>query len=108
MQLFTSADNVTLHAFAAEHQPCSSQSISPGHWTHISRPTTVAVEGWDRQPDARQFHRPCCAYYATVSVIVVVLLCKVYGVVWQGVLVPAEACQHLHHAANHDAVMWHS
>ena len=46
VQLRTSADNVTLLAFAAARraaarQPCSNRSISPVHLAHSSKPASV-------------------------------------------------------------------
>jgi len=79
VQLPTSADSVTLLAFAAERQPCSSRSISPAHRAHSSKPAAAACGGpimgrMDRRTDARKFHRPCSAYYASsVNNIVVII-----------------------------------
>jgi len=46
-------------------QPYSNQSISPARRAFSSKRATAATEWWDRQTDARQFHRPCSAYYAS-------------------------------------------
>ena len=65
------AVNVTLLAFAGERRrACSNRSISPGHRAQRSKPAAAAFGGrmmgqTDGQTDARQFHRPCSAYYAS-------------------------------------------
>ena len=79
VQLPTPADNVTLLAFAAERRPCNNRSIYmyPARRAHNNKPgrqkqchgcNPCLLCGADRQTDgqtdARQFHRPCCAYYA--------------------------------------------
>jgi len=38
----------------------STGPTAANHWRGVQRPNN----GTDRRTDARQFHRPCCAYYA--------------------------------------------
>jgi len=45
VQLPTSADNVTLLAFAAERRPCSNRPISPTRRAHSSKPAEAACGG---------------------------------------------------------------
>ena len=54
----TSADNVTLLAFAAERRPCSNRSISPGRLAQSSKPAAAACGSrmtgqTDRRTDGR-------------------------------------------------------
>ena len=63
VQLPTSADNVTLLAFAAERRPCVQQSIditSPPGPQQQTRGGGVRWDGrTDRHTDAQPLHRPC-------------------------------------------------
>ena len=61
VQLPTSADNVTLLAFAAERRPCSNRSISPGRRAHSSKPAAAAFGGFAvvGQTDTRQLDILC-------------------------------------------------
>ena len=56
VQLPTSADNVTLLTFAAEHQLCSNRSTSPCCWAHSIKPAAAMVNKllWTSLQDAQQ------------------------------------------------------
>jgi len=45
VQFPTTADYVTLLAFAAMHRPCGNQSISPAQLAHSSKPDAMACSG---------------------------------------------------------------
>ena len=76
VQLPTSAVNVTLLAFAAEcnlllctkllRRCCCGRhcrSISCRYSAQQQTANSVVGKWWDKQTDARRFHRPCSAYY---------------------------------------------
>ena len=65
VQLPASAGDVTLFVFAAERRPCSNRSVSPGCRPTAANPPRRPYGRIDRQTDARQFRRPCSAYYAS-------------------------------------------
>jgi len=88
VQLPTSADNVALLAFAAEHQPCSNHSIFPGDQDHRRKPAAMAcncqMTGLTPiQMDDQQFQRPCAAHY--VRIVNNVQLLSIHAIVLQQV-----------------------
>jgi len=72
MQKTWHCPHLMLCAVLLQRRPCSSQSISPTHWVHSSKPTARCCSKWNRQTDRRTpYHFTDLARHAMRTITVI-------------------------------------